>query len=628
MSDFPYLEKFLKTGKLEPDACYYFDPPLKEMEMHQLKELFEGVRGKEVVTNPLEFEINADTIKELLWFETDGGGNITGWQNPESEYGPDGQGHHEPPLLNTEDIINWFRRHGEYDYLTFISGRQFIHNYTDLFDQLNEGKLNEIGGKRTKDTHIIYRDPNMLIVVPLSFESAKSFSRKTQYCTGGDCSKGSENTSKSMYNQHTKAGDILYRLFFKDGTKVRLTWNGDIGDKNFHWGLGKKDSYPTFISRNMSNPFDMEQIREIRNEQLEIEFETEPREKEFEEWEKKFCSQWGWDVHDLWTVYQKIRKKWGFPDWSSGYTEPMDLQKHAKMQKEEEEVYKIYNNKKKEIFGKYYGKTAWWNEGHELLYKAIIRIPEQAITKMVEYITSNQYKPRPVPIKEGDMYFRDDIRTLNIGDQIYVSRVNPRLNECDNDGYRLLQEIVRQMVTVVGTTKDADLCQEDDEQYQDYGILISHPNLDGHDGDGSEYCKKENCFWVNSFYITFTKVDHFDTDKVFDTLYEQEEDEFDWVTDIGLPKDIDDSKLRKLTNYKLMPLLIGDLSPGLFIKRRNGKFLYELGEATVENYMIDGVEYRNESAPGFMLKNLSNGKLYFTKTKHILREFFAIKPKD
>jgi len=224
----------------------------------------------------------------------------------------------------------------------------------------------------------------------------------------------------------------------------------------------------------------------------------------------------------------------------------------------------------------------------------------------------------------SDFQYLDKVKK---GDLIHISRINPELEECDDNGYKLLQDVLHQTCTVMGTSVHADLCQEEGEQYGDFGILISHPYLRGHNGQGT--CPQDNCFWINEYYATFTIGDNsFDTEGAFNSLYEQEEDEFGWVTDLGMPENIDDSKLRNLTNYKLVPLTVEDLSPGLFIKRKNGKFLYELGEATVENYMKDGVEYRNEGAPGFMLKNLSNGKLYFTKTKHILREFFAIRPRD
>lgn len=498
-----YLDRFLRTGKLEPHACYYFDPPLEDYEMFQLKSILRNVQGNQVITYPL-IHLSSEDIQKLLWFDTDGKGEINGWQNPEP-YRQYEDGSENDVLMNLKDIKNWYREEGILT--TFINGRDFLGDtnfdtnqaFENLFDQLTESRLNEIGGKRAKDTHVIYRDNNMVIVVPLSFESAKSFSRKTQYCTGGDCSRGSERTSKSMFKQHTSRGDILYRIFFKDGTKVRLTWNGDINAKDFHWGLGKKDSYPTFTDRNMSNPFDLEQIREIRLEQLELEFESEPRIKELDEWEKKFARQWGWGVHDISGILEKIREKWGMPKFGDSPSKPMSPENWDKMHEEETKVYDIYLKKKKEILGKYYGKTAWWNEGHEMLYKAIIRIPENAISKMVEYSMSGDYKP----------------------------------------------------------------------------------------------------------------------------ITESEGDDFDWVKDLGIPK-IEDSQLRQMGSYNLKPLRLEDLRPGLFIKRKNGKFLYELGEELPLNFKDTHTGEQLNGELGYMIINVSNGKRYMGRKHQIVRDFYLI----
>lgn len=507
-SDDNYILDFIEKGVFPMETVLYFDPPLVDYEMYELKRILDSknIKDSRLVINPIEqahFYTRYPQGNQLAWI-TIKNNEVTGWQNAinDSDVGE----------LNHKDAyISWYVNHGSEVFNSFyklIDGRKLLTQIDtfDLFDQLNENKLNEIGGKRVKDTHIIYRDNNMVILVPLSFDSAKSFSRNTQYCTGGNCSRGSEQTSKGMFKQHTSKGDILYRIFFKDGTKVRLTWNGDINDKNFHWGLGKKDSYPTFSNRNMSNPFDLEQIKEVRLEQLELEFESEPRVKEFEEWEKKFASQWGWDSHDISDVFKKIRDKWGMPNWSDQYDPAkkdrpeMTPEAWEKMHDEETKVYDIYLKKKKEMLGKYYGKTMWWNDGHEALYKTISKIPEDAITKMVEYSMSGDYKP------------------------------------------------------------------------------------------------------VN----------------------ESEGDEFDWVNELQ-PKNIDDTQLRNMTGgYILRPLRLEDLRPGLFIKRRNGKFLYELGEELPLSFTDSNTGEKLNGEMGYMLVNISNGKRYMGRKHQIVRDFYLI----
>ncbi len=508
-SDDNYILDFIEKGAFPRNTVLYFDPPLNDDEMYQLKRLFDSKKmlSSSVVLQPIEQREFYEHEDQLAWLEIDGN-EVNGWQNDSLVDEERGSTKNTYILDNLDSYKRWFREHDFRDYINhgvFIDGRKLITTKSthDLFDELNESRLNEIGGKRSKDTHVIYRDNNMVILVPLSFDSAKSFSRNTQYCTGGNCSRGSEQTSKGMFKQHTSKGDILYRIFFKDGTKVRLTWNGDINDKNFHWGLGKKDSYPTFSNRNMSNPFDLEQIKEVRLEQLELEFESEPRVKEFEEWEKKFARQWGWDSHDISDVFKKIRDKWGMPNWSDPVKKDrpeMTPEAWEKMHDEETKVYDIYLKKKKEILGKYYGKTMWWNDGHEALYKVISKIPEDAITKMVEYSMSGDYKP------------------------------------------------------------------------------------------------------VN----------------------ESEGDEFDWVNELQ-PKNIDDTQLRNMTGgYILRPLRLEDLRPGLFIKRRNGKFLYELGEELPLSFTDSNTGEKLNGEMGYMLVNISNGKRYMGRKHQIVRDFHLI----
>lgn len=124
--------------------------------------------------------------------------------------------------------------------------------------------INEIGNKRKGDTDIIYKDSNLLVLVPLSFDSSKSYSRGTKYCTGGDCG----NSSDVYFNTHTNKGDFLFRIFFKDGSKIRLTWNGNTNDDSWSWGLGDKNNYIVFVPKyqNMDHPFDFENLKKVRDQ--------------------------------------------------------------------------------------------------------------------------------------------------------------------------------------------------------------------------------------------------------------------------------------------------------------------------------------------------------------------------
>jgi len=116
-----------------------------------------------------------------------------------------------------------------------------------------------------EDYDIIYRDKNLTILVPLTFNASDRTCKKTIWCTN----------DKNIFNRHIKQGDILFRFLYTDGYKLRLTWNyddfGDSGFGNFHWGgAGHKDEYPVIYPRDISpTPFDVEKAEEnyINNHQ-------------------------------------------------------------------------------------------------------------------------------------------------------------------------------------------------------------------------------------------------------------------------------------------------------------------------------------------------------------------------
>lgn len=201
---------------------------------------------------------------------------------------------------------------------------------------LKESIINEIGSKRSKDTDIVYRDNNILIVVPKSFESCQSYSQKTKYCT----------RDKVMYMGHSSRGDDLFRIFFKNGTKVRLTWTPD-GD--FHWGLGEKTSYAVFTKRNnfkSNNPFSFKELENIRQEQINI----KPKDELFKKWLNGFLDKLGLE-----------------------YTWELDLNSKE---------YELYYKKAKQILG---DKVYWWSENYEKLFQYLKKLPKDALEAMYEY---------------------------------------------------------------------------------------------------------------------------------------------------------------------------------------------------------------------------------------------------
>lgn len=77
---------------------------------------------------------------------------------------------------------------------------------------------------------IVYRDTNLVILVPKTYEVSKKYSLKTRWCSN----------DIGMFLKHNER-DNLYRLLFKNGKKIRLTWSyvDEIGyGAGCHWGTG------------------------------------------------------------------------------------------------------------------------------------------------------------------------------------------------------------------------------------------------------------------------------------------------------------------------------------------------------------------------------------------------------
>jgi len=119
------LEKFVSRGTLQPDAVYYFDPPLEAHEIYQLENLLKNLKHGHIVTRPLMDERHGED-QRLLWIETDHSGDLESWQNPDGE------------LLTKEDTINWYNSEKPID--AFYNGRELLNtpNVQDIFDKLYE----------------------------------------------------------------------------------------------------------------------------------------------------------------------------------------------------------------------------------------------------------------------------------------------------------------------------------------------------------------------------------------------------------------------------------------------------------------------------------------------------------
>ncbi len=118
----------------------------------------------------------------------------------------------------------------------------------EVFEELIDEDLTQ---NKQGNFDVLYRDVNVTVLVPKTFESCVITTRNTEWCSktwGG-------------YSEH-KFGkkEVFFRFLFKDGYKLRLSWSMD-NKNDFHWGgiIKSKDwNYPYLTSNNeyfLNDPF-------------------------------------------------------------------------------------------------------------------------------------------------------------------------------------------------------------------------------------------------------------------------------------------------------------------------------------------------------------------------------------
>ena len=97
--------------------------------------------------------------------------------------------------------------------------------YIQLFEKFKENN---------KNTPILYSDENLIIKVSKTFDSSKELGKGTSWCSN----------NISGYYTHSSSSN-MYRFIFKNGYKLRLTWDyisreasGDSFAGGTHWGQG------------------------------------------------------------------------------------------------------------------------------------------------------------------------------------------------------------------------------------------------------------------------------------------------------------------------------------------------------------------------------------------------------
>jgi len=104
--------------------------------------------------------------------------------------------------------------------------------------------IKELSEYKEGKIKIIYRDDKLTIVVPSSFNASRITCRGTRWCT----------QSKFGYESFSR-NFVLFRILFKDGYKLRLSWKKDGSE--FTWGSGG-DKYTEVGG--YKNPFNLSKI--------------------------------------------------------------------------------------------------------------------------------------------------------------------------------------------------------------------------------------------------------------------------------------------------------------------------------------------------------------------------------
>ena len=163
----------------------------------------------------------------------------------------------------------------------------------------------EFKGKITDEADIVYKDSNLLIIVPKTPEATKKYSRNTNWCSN----------SKGGFYCHYPTSN-LFRFHFKDGYKLRLTWDylewkGDYSGGT-HWGQGGKLKgeiipYYHIRPRDESNPFEFDYEKEDHRKMMVDRIASIPEEAKIKvmEYHEKH-SQDKTDI--LNSMYEEIQK--------------------------------------------------------------------------------------------------------------------------------------------------------------------------------------------------------------------------------------------------------------------------------------------------------------------------------
>lgn len=132
--------------------------------------------------------------------------------------------------------------------------RKIVRDLIFEIDNSKNENLNELGGQYKDEVEIIYRDSNVVCLIPKSQMASKIYGKGTEWCqvySGG-------------FKMWSQTG-LLIRFIFKDGTKIRFTYFfkpmkaiGGSDDRlyDFYWATEKKQH----LFHGNGDPFDFSQF--------------------------------------------------------------------------------------------------------------------------------------------------------------------------------------------------------------------------------------------------------------------------------------------------------------------------------------------------------------------------------
>jgi len=172
-------------------------------------------------------------------------------------------------------------------------------------------KLFEDKTPKYKDMPTLYQDENLVVKVVKTFEAAVEQGKGTRWCSNNPGGFHSHNLTANMY-----------RFNFKDGFKLRLTWDyitqtaSELGQYSggTHWGQGgivngEEKPYHHIRPKDDSHPFDFDYKKvDDRSEMVErIQSIPEKAQESVYDYQEKHSKEKNYQLNTLYKEIEKIK---------------------------------------------------------------------------------------------------------------------------------------------------------------------------------------------------------------------------------------------------------------------------------------------------------------------------------